>query len=232
VLKTIKAIDNNDCKGEMMKRFMLIALAVAFVATAASAQTVVGTKHDLSSTLSGTSDQVCAFCHTPHGSNVDAVLDTHAPLWNQDLPLTASYGTYTSDPFNATDLVAVTNTTYSVSLLCMSCHDGTVAPGSFYNEPNPAGTTGGGAMSGDPVLGIDLSSDHPVNFTYASSVTGGDTGLEAEANITAYLDTGAVGGKVQCSSCHDPHDAGLDANINFMRITTDQSLICTTCHNK
>jgi len=229
----MKAIDKKkDCKGEEMKKFMLIALAVAFVATSASAQTVVGTAHDLSGTLT-TGTQVCAFCHTPHGSNVDAVLSTHAPLWNQDLSANASYGTYTSDTFDANDLAAITSAAYSESLLCLSCHDGTVAPGTFYNEPNPSGNTSSAvAITGDANVGIDLSEDHPVNFTYASSVAQGDTGLVAEAGIVAYLDTGAAGGKVQCSSCHDPHDATQDSDVDFMRESLALSLLCTTCHMK
>lgn len=217
----------------MTKRtFLIAALAVLMLTSVAAAQTVVGTAHDLSGTLT-TGTQVCAFCHTPHGSNVDAVLQNNAPLWNQDLPLTASYGTYTSLTFDASDLAAITNSTYSDSLLCMSCHDGTVAPGTFYNEPNPAGNASSAlAITGSANMGTDLSNDHPVNFTYASSVTNGDTGLVAEASIVAYLDTGAVGGKVQCSSCHDPHDATQDADVDFMRVTLASSQLCTTCHTK
>ncbi|MGB5816869.1 MAG: cytochrome c3 family protein [Thermoanaerobaculia bacterium] len=228
----MKAINKKDCKGEEMKKITLIVLVVAFVATSASAQTVVGTAHDLSTTLT-TGSQVCAFCHTPHGSNVDAVLQTHAPLWNQDLSATSNFGTYASDTFDATDLVAITDASYSDSLLCMSCHDGTVAPGSFYNEPNPTGNSSSAvAISSGANMGTDLSNDHPVNFTYASSVTGGDGGLVAEAGIVAYLDTGAVGGKVQCSSCHDPHNAAGDADVDFMRVSLAKSLLCTTCHMK
>ena len=217
-----------------MKRFILIALAVALVATAASAQTVVGTKHDLDATLD-TPGQVCAFCHTPHGSNADvgALLPGKAPLWNQTLSTNTTYGTYTSDTFDATDLAAITNSAYSQSLLCLSCHDGQVAPGSFYNEPNPVGNSSSlTALTGDSNVGTDLSNDHPVNFTYASSVTGGDGELNPEAGIVAYLDTGAVGGRVQCSSCHDPHDDTQDLNVDFMRASLDQSALCVICHVK
>jgi hypothetical protein len=231
----MKAIDKKDCKGEKMKKIMLIVLVVAFVATSASAQSVVGTKHDLSTTLAGASTQVCVFCHTPHGSNVDTVLQDAAPLWNQDLSATASFGVYTSNTFDATDIAAIALATYSDSLLCMSCHDGTVAPGTFYNAPNLAtgeDTSNAVAITGGANLGTDLSNEHPVNFTYASSVTNGDGGLVAEASIVAYLDTGATGGKVQCSSCHDPHDDTGDAQVDFMRVSLANSLLCTTCHVK
>ncbi|MGB6854733.1 MAG: hypothetical protein WBG49_19275, partial [Thermoanaerobaculia bacterium] len=152
-----------------------------------------------------------------------------------DLSATASFDVYTSDTFDATDIAAIALATYSDSLLCMSCHDGTVAPGTFYNAPNLAigeDNSTAIAITGSGSLGTDLSSEHPVNFTYASSVTNGDLGLVAEAGIVDYLDTGKVNGKVQCSSCHDPHDDSVDADVDFMRVSLANSLLCTTCHVK
>ena len=215
-----------------MKKLFLVAIAVMFIATSVYAQgTVVGTAHDLSGTLT-TGTQVCVFCHTPHGSNVDAVLTDRAPLWNQDINDAANdYGAYTSDTFDATDIVNVTRATYSVSLLCLSCHDGTVAPGSFYNapnpEPNPSSAT---VLTGGANVGLSISDDHPVNFTYANSITNGDTGLidPAPAGFTE------PDGTVQCSSCHDPHDQGAtpDPNVDFMKDTLEGSALCLNCHIK
>jgi hypothetical protein len=191
----------------------------------------VGTAHDLSTNVVGT--QVCVFCHTPHGANVDAVLVGDAPLWNQDINDAAQdYGAYDSLTFDATDIVNVTRATYSSTLLCLSCHDGTVAPGSFYNapnpEPNPAGLS---AITGSADVGISIADDHPVNFTYQSSIDNLDTGLQPAASVTAFLDSG---GMVQCSSCHDPHDnaATPDPNVDFMKDTLVGSALCINCHIK
>lgn len=214
-----------------MKRLTLAIIAVAFLASSAFGQ-VVGTQHDLSATLT-TGTQVCVFCHTPHGSNVDAVLVDRAPLWNQDInDAVNDYGAYTSDTFDATDSVNVTRATYSATLLCLSCHDGTVAVGSFYNAPNTEPNTSSyGTISGNANVGTDISNDHPVNFTYQSSIDNLDTGLHPAASVTAFLDSA---GMVQCSSCHDPHDQGAtkDPNVDFMNDTLEGSALCLNCHIK
>jgi predicted CXXCH cytochrome family protein len=219
-----------------MKRVLLAAALVALMATPLAAD-VVGTDHDLSSTLSGGPAQVCVFCHTPHNSNQGTDLAGNAPLWNHTLSTNATYGEYTSLTFNATDLADVGSGGYSVSKLCLSCHDGTIAVGSMYNPPNVSGgeaTSTAGAITSNANLGTDLSDDHPVNFTYASSVNNGDGELVAEATVASQgLLSGGVGGTVQCSSCHDPHVSGPDApDLYFMRVTMEQSELCTTCHVK
>lgn len=214
-----------------MRKFTLIVIAVAFVATSAFGAGVVGTKHDLKATLT-TGTQVCVFCHTPHGANEDAVLVGKAPLWNQDLNDAANdYGSYTSDTFDATDIAAVTRATYSSTLLCLSCHDGTVAPGSFYNPPNPEPNASSAvAITGNANVGLTIADDHPVNFTYQSSIDNGDTDLVDPAPA-GFLD---AGGMVQCSSCHDPHDnsATPDPNVAFMKDTLEGSVLCLNCHQK
>jgi hypothetical protein len=214
-----------------MRKFTLIVIAVAFVATSAFGAGVVGTKHDLSGTLT-TGTQVCVFCHTPHSANGDAVLADKAPLWNQDLNDAANdYGSYTSDTFDATDIAAVTRATYSSTLLCLSCHDGTVAPGSFYNAPNPEPNASSAiALTGNSSVGLTISDDHPVNFTYATSIAAGDTGL-VDPGPVAFLDSA---GKLQCSSCHDPHDQATtpDPNVDFMNDTLEGSALCLNCHIK
>jgi len=65
----------------------LFAGALILSASPAMAQ-IVGSQHDLSS--GGTSqnptsstDQVCVFCHTPHGGDTTT---TSLPLWNKALP--------------------------------------------------------------------------------------------------------------------------------------------------
>lgn len=224
-----------------MKRLLLVLLGVALLPglVAAQATGVVGSKHDLSSTGPGAktgTTQVCVFCHAPHRD--DTV--TQAPLWNHTLATTSSYGTYTSNTLNASDVVAVTGIDGSATSLCMSCHDGTVAVNSLYN--NPVGglgslTAGGnvngsGFITGDPLLGTSLSNDHPVNFTYQLSIDNGDDGLVTPAS-TSFVDAGGevplFAGKVQCASCHDPHDR---TNLPFLVAPIAQSALCTKCHTK
>ena len=45
---------------------------------------------------------------------------------------------------------------------------------------------------------------------------------------------GGMGPSVECASCHDPHAsaASTGSDVNFMRVSTDQSEICLACHVK
>jgi len=194
---------------------------------------VLNSPHDLSSTGPGARtnvNRVCVFCHTPHqsGTTVD-------PLWNHTLSTVASYGVYNSSTLNATPTDIGGGT--AVSNLCMSCHDGTVAVHSLYNEPNEATpvtiTAGGnvdasGLITGTPNLGTDLSNDHPVNFTYDTALANADGELNDPATTPAVAAL-LFGGTVQCASCHDPHD---NTNQPFLVMSNTNSALCTTCHIK
>ncbi len=228
-----------------MKRIATISLAVLAVAGLAGAQTVVGTDHDLSSTGPGATTnvtRVCVFCHTPHQA---AAANGQDPLWNHTLSTTASYGVYASSTLNATpsDIGGAAVGSASVSNLCMSCHDGTVAVTSLYNAPNEAPindnaanitiTAGGnvsaaGLITGNPNLGTDLTNDHPVNFTYDHALATADGGLRDPATTPAVAAL-LFGGTVQCASCHDPHD---NTNPPFLVMSNTGSALCTTCHIK
>src|SRR3989337_4254997 len=104
------------------------------------------TKHNLSSI--GPSDravstqqttEICVFCHTPHGSIGDEeAAGLKAPLWNRGLS-TARYILYDqvwSTSFEAYEVSQPKpNAPTGYSRLCLSCHDGTIALGSFVNRP-------------------------------------------------------------------------------------------------
>ena len=222
-----------------MKKVLVICLAVLVGAVMANAQTVVGTPHDLSATGPGATtnvQRVCVFCHTPHQATAAGGQD---PLWNHTLSSTASYGVYASATLNATptDIGGATPGSAAVSNLCMSCHDGTVSVASMYNPPNEVSsvtlTAGGnvnsaGMITGTPDLGTDLSDDHPINFTYDTALATADGGLNDPATTPAVAAL-LIGGEVQCSSCHDPHD---NTNEPFLVMSNTGSALCTTCHIK
>jgi predicted CXXCH cytochrome family protein len=146
---------------------------------------IIGTKHNLSSTGTGNNrfsgtDDVCVFCHTPHGSDTSAA----APLWNRKIS-GVSYTTY--DSLGTSTLDGKIAPVGSVSIACLSCHDGTQAMNVVINAPgsggyNPAGApmagtwnVGGGATQTGGVLnagiitniGTDLTNDHPIGIQYA-----------------------------------------------------------------
>lgn len=149
----------------------------------ASAQ-ITGSQHDL--TTGGTAqatttatDQVCVFCHTPHGSDTTAAV----PLWNKEMPDPASYNGFRYSNLQTSTFDSIETTVGSVSLACLSCHDGSQAMDVVLNTPGtgmgvnyPLGTPiDGGAgftmvevPTGAPVpmLGTDLTNDHPISMQY------------------------------------------------------------------
>lgn len=156
----------------------------------AAATGIAATKHNLSSSGTGpnhttATDQICVFCHTPHGSDTGAAV----PLWNKKL---------TVGPFNVYNSTAASATSSidgeimgvgSVSIACLSCHDGTQAMDNMLNQPgtggyNAAGANLGGVWTGAatmagtpiPVLGTDLRNDHPIGIQYCGGGLTGSAG--------------------------------------------------------
>lgn len=134
-------------------------------------------------------DRVCVFCHTPHGG------DLTGPLWNHSLPAASSFTHYNS--VSLSDYLQNTLQTDRLvndeSLLCLACHDGSVAVDHLINNPNDIGTnrlefplaSGSGfdqeiqPLNGKPANRIggslgapggsgDLSDDHPISFSYTA----------------------------------------------------------------
>ena len=224
-----------------MKQKFILAAFLAFISASSFAQSVVASKHDLSTgggiTNKSTNEtQVCIFCHTPHQKTITAT-----PLWNKTLSAQATYGVYTNaSSLNAapTDIGGGT----SVSNLCMSCHDGTVAVNSLDNKSSfGTPTMGTGtelnatfqiAATREAMIGTSLTNDHPINFTYDAALATADGGL-VSPNSASYVDAAHAvplyGGKLQCASCHNPHN---NAHSSFLRKANSGSALCLTCHSK
>lgn len=170
--------------------WMIAALAAAAVGWAGLGSAgIVGSHHDMTSAESQVNagadplntTEVCVFCHTPHGADTSAAV----PLWNKGLPSSASFTTY--DQLGTSTLDGEVLSVGSVSLACLSCHDGTQAMDSVINAPGKDGFVPGGApiagnvlMTNDldqlaPVLGTDLQDDHPVGVEYAGGACAGAT---------------------------------------------------------
>ena len=217
-----------------MKRTHLMAALSALVmlgyAGQAGAQTTPlmdGTPHDL--VAAGSSNQLCAYCHTPHGASTTV----SAPLWNRT-PATAGtgYTMYSSTTLDGTlDAAGVVG----VSAACLSCHDGTTP--TTLNEPNDANIVHV-VPTGNANFGVDLSNDHPISLTYDSVA---DIGLRARnggaetvgaANLPLYQSTPTGLTRVECGSCHNPHVHGTGPTQPFLRETMDNSSLCANCHLK
>lgn len=72
--------------------------------------------------------EVCVYCHTPHGANTSAAL----PLWNRTMKAT-TYSTY--NQLGTSSLTQSVSQPGAASLSCLSCHDGQTAVDSIINMP-------------------------------------------------------------------------------------------------
>jgi len=180
-----------------MKLRNLVTGTVAVMALGSSGLAVAaiaGSPHDLGGNVAADNGEVCVFCHTPHGAATGA--SESAPLWNKNLPSGTGYTRY-STLGSATLDGQETAEVGSVSLACLSCHDGTQATDSVINAPGSFGYTAGGAALGTlgsignaPIrnLQTDLSDDHPIGIEYAGGACTGTTvtaGTVTECTPTA-----------------------------------------------
>lgn len=202
-----------------MKKLFVLCLAL-FIASAMYGQGITGSAHDFSALGWNASGEICITCHTPH--NADTT-EPNSPLWNHEVTA-ATFTVYTSGTMDA----GTPGQPDGVSQLCLSCHDGTVALDSF------GGATGTNMITGNALVGIDLSDDHPVSFAYQDSIDNGDSELHPTTAGTSMGGTIATdllsGGNVECSSCHDVHDAY--GNAGLLKISNAGSALCLTCHDK
>ena len=200
-------------------RYWLIGLYPAFLLSCFPAfAEIANSAHDFSeATWSG--NEICVICHAPH--NADTVI-FNAPLWNHQVT------SATFDVYNSTSLDATIGQPDGLSKLCLGCHDGTVALDSF-------GGMTGSTIIDDP-LGTDLSNDHPISFIYDDALASTDGSLFNPTSTTTVLggtiqtDLLSNGDKVECSACHDVHNA--DGLVHLLRIDNEGSALCLTCHDK
>jgi predicted CXXCH cytochrome family protein len=152
----------------------------------------------------------------------------------------------------AMDMLSTVLAPGSVSMLCLSCHDGTTATNAYGYSGNssPGKGTGGifvGARAtiGGPVGGgNDLSNHHPIGFNY-DLAQGNDDEL-APSSAAGYLTHATLGtkangpktinellwnGNVECVSCHDVHNT-KNGGDKFTWVQDQQSAFCLTCHLK
>lgn len=193
--------------GKLLK--VLVVASAVIGATSAMAG-ITDTKHNLAAGSGNTitsvyEDQLCIFCHTPHGADADYA---GAPLWNKEAGGTMTYQMYGATIYGTVATDALDNNVTepnSPSRVCLSCHDGVSAINSIVN------TGGSGAIanfyaaiSGQPDnnttafhmpwnqitnIGdtnsslpdtVNLTNDHPISVKYnvnAASLRATSTGL-------------------------------------------------------
>lgn len=211
----------------MKFRFAMI-LGLSFVICATlSAQTqplntdVLGV-HDFSSSASplhGPNANACSYCHIPHrGSST-------TPLWNQTLS-NQSYAMYTSPTSQNTPAQPSLGKT---SILCLSCHDGTVAVG----QTIAIGTL---KMTGvnTGILGTKLEGSHPFSLQLPIKDAPSLVPELAASKTTADPAKAVklVDGNIECNTCHDVHNQHIDKKSpEFLVRDNASGQLCLACHS-
>lgn len=186
-------------RGFLMKQkllkpaFAAVVLGAAMFAAGSAVAGIANTKHNLGSEGTGTNKttatgEICVFCHTPHGA--DTADGVAVPLWNKTLSDPQAFDTYDQLGTSGTSTYDAAQAPIgSVTLACLTCHDGTQAIDNIINAPgsgmydSTGGGTGGrsdwtwntdGTVDGTGTLvtasianlGTDLTNDHPVSMQY------------------------------------------------------------------
>lgn len=226
----------------MSKKILLVGFAlICLVLSAGSAfaTSIVSSKHDFSTSGSGTLvpsffggnfqvnsvtiTEVCVFCHTPHGASTEnnyKVDGQNAYLWNRALPATTIFQPYTSATFTA-----MTNSVTGVSLMCLSCHDGvtSIAVATLLNAPG----------TGNPaVTAISAMGDQIGDIYYPSSPFG-DGSWGANIGELTSPGTGNLSNDHPVSFAWPagrllPSDQELQKRLGP---STNRRMECSTCHN-
>ncbi len=209
--------------------------------------TIVGSGHDLTPSgpgrFIGSSNEVCVYCHTPHNSISQDRYGNRVALWNRSLNEALTYTMYSSATFTGTMPDKPTGN----SLLCLSCHDGVTTPGisqlnqvinysdgpinMILDTPDHIGD-----VSYPPYaninIGLDLSNDHPVSFVYDYALSQRDPGVK-DPSVPENLGVLKLFyGRLECGTCHDPHDYGSPDRVPFLRMSNAFSAMCFQCHIK
>jgi len=241
------------------KKIILLAIIIAtlqlLIFSGTSFSGIQYSGHDLTPTgpgqfmynTSAADDQICIFCHTPHNAIViDTAPDNNKlPLWNRSILGNVDGFTV----YSSTTLNAIPDQPRSMTLLCMSCHDGTSALNVVQNFGGgpytfPVFNVGDPTTIGEvPGLGInigesvkDLSNDHPVSFVFDTNLRDNDAangvfGLNQPSTISPLR---LFNGRLECATCHNPHEQGdaIDGKFPFLRMSNANSEMCIKCHNK
>ena len=169
---------------------------------------IEGSKHDFSD-RSWAKDDLCGVCHTPHREEAPEA----APLWDPQADLSERFGrsrTSAEGPGPGTRT-------------CLQCHDGTIA------SETVAGALKERSLNTEHPGVFDIGhdpTDHPVGIEYPQV----NEGFRPITLVAAQGTVVLPDGKVECVSCHDPHDF---AGVEHMLVTSNaRSALCLTCHKK
>ncbi len=171
--------------------------------------------------VKGSLSNACLYCHAPHGA-----MSRPAPLWNQKLSM-QTYNFYSSTTYHQ---IAVQPGLNSPSKLCLSCHDGTIAPGQtvVFGLISMSGN-----MKSTSVFGADLKSSHPFSLqTPLVDIPNLNVKLFGNPGQTADPKVRLINGTIECTTCHEPHFQNIDKTLPLFLVRDgSNSQLCLACHD-
>lgn len=167
--------------------------------------------------MRGPNANACIYCHVPHNGS------STVPLWNQSLS-TSQYLLYPG----STDNPNSPTTVGQASVLCLSCHDGSVAVG----QSVALGTLQvQGSLTDN--FGSKLTGSHPFSMqpqlkddtTLVSTLVASHTTKDPSVSL--------INNNVECSTCHDVHNQYKDKrSLQFLVRDNTASKLCFACHDQ
>lgn len=190
----------------------------------------------------------CVYCHIPpsesgqNSGELGGIVD-----WNRFKPSADNYQLNDQSQWMDSKVGSPSD----ISLLCLSCHDGSMSVDMVVFKPenynpvednamhmrlnasddlNSCGKCHNGVAAHDisvKVIGSDLRNDHPISMRYAGldwkdpDFTPPDTPEGFDNGVRLYA------GKVECASCHNVHNPENDL---LLRVRAEK--LCQTCHTK
>lgn len=238
------------------------AAAALLIAHSVSGGTILGSKHDFTglNVRAGVvamptvafSDygNSCIYCHIPPDrSGEDSADSGGISGWNRYTPAADIPGAYKL--YDSVSLDNKVKTPSPISLLCLSCHDGTMAvdmtvfkPNGWRNSQDAAlhlringandlwscGKCHNGRIAHSIAikhLDTDLTNDHPISMTYAGlnfkdkDFRRPDGPYGFDNGVKLYDD------RVECATCHNVHNPDVT-----LLLRTPANRLCETCHIK
>jgi predicted CXXCH cytochrome family protein len=243
--------------------------AMAYTGSYTPGTGINGTVHDLATSHNGMNytaspsdaplNRICIFCHAPHntyrlstatggaGPLAPAAFD-YLPLWNHNLNgFDTNFTMYDNGPGapqngpHASQAILNGMTPGSTSLLCLSCHDGTIAVNQYGNVDQLPGSISNGStmMAPSYLIGKDkyLGNHHPIGFNY-DDVQAGDPEIRnadsAMLTPTTFVRDhlyGSGSSMMECATCHAVHNKDNTGEALLWR-SDQNSELCLTCHDK
>jgi predicted CXXCH cytochrome family protein len=225
----------------------------------------LGTVHNNMNYIASPPDPLtrkCIFCHAPHntyrlstaaggaGPQAPAAFN-YLPLWNHTLQTNTAYTMYENGPGapqsgpHASQAILNGMIPGSTSLLCLSCHDGSVAVNSYGNgaQLSRSISTGTTIISSTTYLigqNKYLGNHHPIGFDYDmvqsvdTEIRNPDTAMLTPMSFIRdhlYAGSGGISSNMECGTCHSVHNKGNSGETLLWR-SDQNSELCLTCHDK